>query len=799
MPAPFGSRRQIGLSAYWFSLNFQSAALLTIVIPTTLDRLSGSGHTSQLARLAVLGALIAMLIPPVAGVMSDRARARGGQRRTMLIWGTGLNMVGLAIAADAQAIPWLTAGFFTAVFGQNVATAAYQAMMPEAVPRGQWGAASGYMGVASLLGTIVGLAIVSLTSPGVGYTAMAVSAALGAGYTCLSVRERRGAAALERPGARIRNRRDFYVVFLARFMVIFGQTLLMTYVLYFFQDVLRVHNAAASTALVAVMALVGAAFSAWAAGAMSDRLDRPILVFLAGLPMAAAALGFGMVPRLSWVLVFAVCWGLGYGAYLSVDWALALDAIPDLQNVARDLGIWGIASNLPAVLAPAVGGVILVRILPASAAYHDLFLLAGTTFLLGSVIVLWVRGKYRQTGWIVGLRLLVAAILRAYVGVMYRVRVYGRVARSRGATLVVANHVHDLEGMVLPPRVFLGGPWGVPVHSAGSGRLFEPGFLVTRTPGWLRWMFPRLNLSPILRALGVLPIENQPRRRPVISIAHEILLRHGNLLLHEVFDDEVLADLGRGVDGLRLRDCWRGRLVVRAQRIIPYAAVREPYRTELRELVRGRLEAQLGGLEEAMRQGATVYLTPEGRYTEDGRMSRMRAALTRLVPLADDLFLAPLAYDPFAPGPLSMTLRLIRARSAEDLTLELQALRPITPSQLIADAFRDGLPHSKDAVLAHCEAALDALPQGAFISTELRRHMGRTVIRWLREMQRRGLLQPDDLGRLRPLGRRHPRFPQVPDIFSYSCVFLDETLQGLRVLGMRPEAMAEPEPTVVPR
>ena len=45
--------------------------------------------------------------------------------------------------------------------------------------------------------------------------------------------------------------------------------------------------------------------------------------------------------------MYAALFGLGYGGVFSVGWALALDAIPELGDVARDLGIWGTLSNLP--------------------------------------------------------------------------------------------------------------------------------------------------------------------------------------------------------------------------------------------------------------------------------------------------------------------------------------------------------------------------------------------------------------------------------------------------------------------
>ena len=71
------------------------------------------------------------------------------------------------------------------------------------------------------------------------------------------------------------------------------------------------------------------------------------MVALSGSPMIAAALGFALAPEPHFMFVYAAAFGLGYGGVFSVGWAIALDAIPELGDVARDLGVWGTLSNLP--------------------------------------------------------------------------------------------------------------------------------------------------------------------------------------------------------------------------------------------------------------------------------------------------------------------------------------------------------------------------------------------------------------------------------------------------------------------
>ena len=113
--------------------------------------------------------------------------------------------------------------------------------------------------------------------------------------------------------------------------------------------------------------------------------------------LTIAAFGFAAFPNERWILLFAALFGLGYGGVLSTGWALAIDAMPQLRDIARDLGLWGIAQNLPPVVAPFAGWALLNHFGGTSSlfAYQMLFAVAGVCFLIGSASVLWVRGKPR--------------------------------------------------------------------------------------------------------------------------------------------------------------------------------------------------------------------------------------------------------------------------------------------------------------------------------------------------------------------------------------------------------------------
>jgi MFS family permease len=785
--APLPARRQIAISVYWFALSFQGSALLTIVIPAALDRLAYGSHTLVLSRLAVLGAIVAMVLPPIAGAFSDAVKRRGGRRLPMLLWGTAVNVLGLLAISAAGNLYLLAGGFLIIVLGQNLATAAYQAVIPDMVPEGQWGSASGYMGVFRLLGTIGGLAVAGLASTHAAYYAMAATTAAGALYTS-TVMVERADAATTLPHATVRSRRDFLLVFSARFAVMLGQTFLMTFAFYFFQDVLHAARPQGVTALFSGLGVLGAVLSSLVLGFVSDRSDRPGIVFLAGIPMAVAVGGFALLLDQKLLLLFALLYGLGYGAYLSVDWALALDAIPDLSNVARDLGVWGIASNLPLVLAPAIGGWVILHSASPATGYRLLFLVSAAVTLAGSLIVLGVRSRRRVSFAEGALRLAAAVALRAYVSLKFRVQVIGRLPRRRGATLVVANHGHPLEGALVPQILYWFSPFGSPLYCAGSERIFEPGFLADRGPLPVRRLLKGVGIGKVVTALGVRPIDNMTRERPFVSLAYELYRRHGDLPLRDVFTEEALHKFLQepGSPGNpHLRDAWRSRVPASARTLLPFSALREPYRSEARRHLRPRIEEQLAVLSDLLRTGGTLYLTPEGRISENGRMSRLRLAYDVLRPLAEVVYIAAASYDPFRTGPLHITLCIEALDEGLNVRTVLPAKRPITASQLLATALlRARSPEPRKETEQRARKLLAALPQGAVLCPTLRQDPDAAIKSSLDAMLRAGLLTASGEDRLHLAARRLDwRFPHVPDIVAHQAAQFTETVEALRRLS----------------
>ncbi len=433
------------MSVLWFALNFQFAALLPIVVPAQILLLvtPGTAGSSQqalfLGALAALGAVTAVVLQPLVGALSDRTTTRLGRRRPYIIGGGALMLIGLTLLAASHIIALYVAGLFLVVVANTVSGTAYQGLVPDRVPAKQRGAASGYMGIMTILGTVGSLAVAStllsqsstmhssiagaVHGAALFYLLAAAVLVVSVMLTVLAVREvpqlcrahphlpdqaSSGVSSpYQKPGLRQRlshmwvspwRHANFTWIFLTRGFVMLGLALFMTYIEYYFARVQHIPNFIQATAFNAIMALLGAICSTLVLGIISDRIQRVPIVFVSTACMALAALTFVVAPGRLPLWPLGILFGLGYGAYMSVDLALAVDALPSKNDAGKDLGIWNIASTLQGVIAPLLGSIVIFvagRLGALALGYRSIFGLATIFLILGAVFILKVRETRR--------------------------------------------------------------------------------------------------------------------------------------------------------------------------------------------------------------------------------------------------------------------------------------------------------------------------------------------------------------------------------------------------------------------
>jgi MFS family permease len=379
---------------------------LQVLLPNQIQEVAGADKTTALGIVTGVGALVAVLVGPIAGALSDATTARSGRRHTWTAAGALLSCAGLILLSGQRTLIGLTLGWCVAQAGLNTLQAGLTAVVPDQTPVRQRGLVSGWVGLTQSIGVVVGVLLVTVAVSGIvpGYLLIgmlvvltaapfvlatadpAVSASQAPRFTARSVLSAFRFSPRENP--------DFAWAWATRFLVQLGNAMATLYLLYFLRD--RVHyqelfpgqSAEDGLLLLIVVYTAATVLTVVVGGVISDRTGRrKPSVIISGLVMAVATGLLAFWPTWTGALVAAAVLGLGFGVYLSVDQALITQVLPTAQDRAKDLGIINIASSAPQVLGPALAFPIVAYL----GGYSALYLAVAAVTILGSVLVTRVK------------------------------------------------------------------------------------------------------------------------------------------------------------------------------------------------------------------------------------------------------------------------------------------------------------------------------------------------------------------------------------------------------------------------
>lgn len=403
----------LGLSSYWFATSMKWF-ILFFLTPSLVNEIVPGGEKNRWWGLIVaVGAAEAMIGPAIMGWLSDRTPTKWGRRRPFIALGAALTAIALLVMGKAESIAGLMIAYLLIQISDDIGTGPYASAIPELVPEADRGKASGSMGLMQLLGQVTavaaGLALGS--SPWLIFVAMAGVNVLCAVSSILSIAklEKQGAAPAA-PFEKIRfaslwtplRDPDFRWAWLTRFLNALGFYIVLNYLLNFLKDVVKVYDLGfvkfddpfkAVIAMAALLSLTGA-LSSVINGKRADRVGRKSVVVMAGWIMFFPLLAFCMLSEYAHIVPLAVVFGYGYGAYLSADWALVSDVLPDKDNPARDMGVWQMSVAAPQVLSGLIGGIIdWGNTMGDGYGYRIAFFVASLSMLMGSILVRRIRGS----------------------------------------------------------------------------------------------------------------------------------------------------------------------------------------------------------------------------------------------------------------------------------------------------------------------------------------------------------------------------------------------------------------------
>src|SRR5215203_777919 len=370
------NRELVRISLYWLGLSSIFAGLNTIMT----GRLEFTGLVDKgdagraLVLILISGAIIAVIVQPTIGSISDYTISRWGRRKPYILIGSVLDVVFLVGIASSNTLVAIAAFIALLQFSSNFAQGPFQGYVPDLVPGPQVGTASALVGLMQVLGNVSGFVIGAVATATHNYALGLVALGILELATMLSVvfRVREGPPAKSRGGRPWRSiaaeawgtdilrEHSFIWLVASRLAILMGGAMLVQLATFYLARSMGLGERDAGLVLIPLVGLValGTVASVVPSARISDRVGRkPVIWVSCGI----GAIGLAVVasaPSLPMAYIGALLYGVSAGIFLAVDWALMTDIIPKASS-GRYMGLSNVATASAGVLAVAIGGTLM--------------------------------------------------------------------------------------------------------------------------------------------------------------------------------------------------------------------------------------------------------------------------------------------------------------------------------------------------------------------------------------------------------------------------------------------------------
>jgi len=392
------------LNAYWVGLSFMWNALHPIILPAVLlNYVPDAKKNTYLGLLTFVGLVLAMVIQPLSGALSDGWKSRFGRRRPLMVFGTLFDFVFLSILAWSGDLVWLFVGYIGLQLSSNIAQGPLQGLLPDRVPQAQLGVASSLKTFMDMLALVIASLLAGRMLDSVSRDPTAIMLvvmgllAVSAAITIFGVNEEPARddehtdwnALLGQFKIDFDKNTSYWWLIAERALFLLGIYGVQAFAQYYLQDVLRVPDPpkqtgdllAALTVALVLLVLIG--------GWLTDKYGPKRILYIATFVAAGGILLMLLAKDMRGLLIFGVVLGAGIGLFLTSNWALANSLAPEAE-AGKYLGLTNLATAGSGALARLEGPALdwLNAAWPGAwIGYKSLFVFGGLCILL-SVLIL---------------------------------------------------------------------------------------------------------------------------------------------------------------------------------------------------------------------------------------------------------------------------------------------------------------------------------------------------------------------------------------------------------------------------
>ena len=361
------------LNSFSFGITGFILAMDTVVLPIIVLMVAPEGlKNTYLAILGISGLVMAALVQPTIGRISDRTESPLGRRVPFILWGSIFAAVGLIGIRLAPNFGILFGVWIFIQANVNIAYGPGLALVRDYVPLSRIGMAASMKIMCDAVGAAVMIAVagalIGKTSPGVDWQWLALGVLaflliLGISITSAQISRREVSSPFnsEHQGIEASFRSvlntQLGLFLVSRLIMITAITSFQTYGLFFLRDSVGLDNPAEALGRMVLVIAAALAIAVYVAGWVSDRVGRKPVVMTGALGAALSTLWMLTADDSTQVLTIASVIGASVGVLLSANWAMA-NELADENQAGVHLGIVLVATLGGAAAAKFLGPII---------------------------------------------------------------------------------------------------------------------------------------------------------------------------------------------------------------------------------------------------------------------------------------------------------------------------------------------------------------------------------------------------------------------------------------------------------
>lgn len=385
------------LNAYWVGLSFMWNAIHPILLPAVLlNYVPDAKKNTYLGLLTFVGLIIAMIVQPITGALSDGWKSRFGRRRPLALFGTLFDFLFLSILAWAGGFIWLFVGYIGLQLTSNIAHGPMQGLLPDRVPKAQLGVASSWKTFMDMLSLIIASLLAGrMLDPATRDPTNLMLVVMGllaifAGITIFGVKEEPAQdhertdwkSLLGQFRINFLENSSYWWLIAERALFILGVYGVQAFAQYYLQDVLRVPDPPKQTGDLLAVLTINLVILVLVGGWLTDKYGAKRILSIGTFIASGGMFLMLFATDMRGLMIFGSILGAGIGLFLTSNWALANSLAPEAE-AGKYLGLTNLATAGSGALArlegPALDGL--------NAAWPGAWIGYKGLFIFGAVMI----------------------------------------------------------------------------------------------------------------------------------------------------------------------------------------------------------------------------------------------------------------------------------------------------------------------------------------------------------------------------------------------------------------------------